>query len=36
MADKEAVTPEDLEGMDIIMPRRLSVRNVFENWFGPI
>ena len=36
MAGQEAVTPEDLEGMDILMPRRLSVRNVFENWFGLI
>lgn len=34
LAKKEAVTAEDLKGMPLIMPHRLSVRSKLANWFG--
>lgn len=34
LAKKEAVTAEDLKGLPLIMPYRLSVRSNLANWFG--
>lgn len=34
LADKAAITPQDLNGQPLIMTRRQSVRNELENWFG--
>ena len=34
LARRPKITPEDLAGVPLIMARRQSVRNVFENWFG--
>lgn len=31
---KEAVSPKDLEGLSLILPRRTNVRNELSNWFG--
>ena len=31
---KEYITPEDLVGVPLIMPRRLSVQGEIANWFG--
>ena len=35
LARKEAVTPEDLADVPLILPRRLNVRSELANWFGP-
>lgn len=35
LAGKEAVTPEDLADVPLILPRRLNVRSELANWFGP-
>lgn len=34
LAEKEAITAEDLKGMPLILPYRLSVRSKLANWFG--
>lgn len=34
LAEKEAITPEDLADLPIIMARRSSVQNELANWFG--
>lgn len=34
LAAKEYITPEDLVGVPLIMPRRLSVQGEIANWFG--
>lgn len=34
LAGKQAVTPDDLAGVPLIVAKRQSERNVFENWFG--
>ena len=34
LAAKEAVTAEDLAGVPLIMPHRMSVRSRLANWFG--
>lgn len=34
LAEKEFITPEDLVGVPLIMPGRLSVRGEIANWFG--
>lgn len=34
LAAKTRITPADLEGQNIIMPSRESVRNRLEHWFG--
>lgn len=36
LADKEAVTPEDLLTDKVILPRRLKVKSELANWFGPV
>ena len=35
LAAREAVCPQDLAGMPLILPERESVRNELLNWFGP-
>ena len=34
LAEKQTITPEDLAGVPLIIAKRQSVRNKFENWFG--
>lgn len=34
LAEKEAVTVEDLKGLPLILPRRLSVQSELASWFG--
>ncbi len=34
LAEKQKITPGDLEGIPLIMAKRQSVRNELENWFG--
>ena len=34
LAGKEAVTVEDLKGLPLILPRRLSVQSELASWFG--
>lgn len=34
LAAKEAISPKDLEGLSLILPRRTNVRNELSNWFG--
>ncbi|MCI9142036.1 MAG: LysR family transcriptional regulator [Lachnospiraceae bacterium] len=34
LAEKQKIVPEDLAGVPLIVARRRSVRNEFENWFG--
>lgn len=34
LAKKQKITPEDLAGVPLIIAKRQSVRNEFENWFG--
>lgn len=34
LATKEKITPEDLEGIPLIVAKRQSVRNELENWFS--
>lgn len=34
LGEKEAVTPADLAGCPLILPRRLNVQNELLNWFG--
>ena len=34
LAEKEYITPEDLVGVPLIMPRRQSVQGQIANWFG--
>lgn len=34
LAEKQKITPKDLEGVPLIVARRQSVRNEIENWFG--
>ena len=34
LAEKEAVTAEDLSALPLILPRRLSVQSEVANWFG--
>ena len=34
LAEKEAVTAEDLAALPLILPRRLSVQSEVANWFG--
>lgn len=34
LAKLECVTPEDLKGLPLILPRRSNVQNELANWFG--
>lgn len=34
LGKKEAISPEDLEGCPVVLPRRLSVQNELASWFG--
>lgn len=34
LAEKEAVSAKDLEGLSLILPRRSNVQNELSNWFG--
>lgn len=34
LAKKEYITPEDLVGVPLIMPRRASIQSEIANWFG--
>lgn len=34
LAEKEFITPKDLEGVSVILPRRQNVRNELSSWFG--
>lgn len=34
LAQKETITPADLKGVPLILPRRLNVRNEVASWFG--
>ncbi|MDD7739783.1 MAG: LysR family transcriptional regulator [Fusicatenibacter sp.] len=34
LAEKQSITPQDLIGVPIMIPKRQSVRNELENWFG--
>lgn len=34
LAEKESITPKDLAGLPLIIPKRQSVYNQVENWFG--
>lgn len=34
LAEKEYITPEDLVGVPLIMPRRASIQSEIANWFG--
>ncbi len=34
LAEKTCIAPSDLEGIPLILPKRGSVRNELENWFG--
>lgn len=34
--EKSVITPDDLEGMRMIMPHRILVRNELKNWFGNV
>ena len=34
LAEKESVTVEDLKGLPLILPRRLSVQSELASWFG--
>lgn len=34
LAEKQTITPEDLAGVPLIIAKRQSVRNKFENWFS--
>lgn len=34
LADKQKITPDDLADIPLVIARRQSVRNEFENWFG--
>lgn len=34
LAEKEKITPKDLQGMPLIIAKRESARNKLENWFG--
>lgn len=34
LAQKAAITPEDLKGVPLILPRRLNVRSELASWFG--
>ena len=34
LAKKDKIMPEDLAGIPLIIPKRRSVRNELENWFG--
>lgn len=34
LAQKEMITPADLKGVPLILPRRLNVRNEVASWFG--
>ena len=34
LAVLERITPEDLKGLPLILPRRLDVQSEIANWFG--
>lgn len=36
LAAKEAISPEDLKDVPLILPRRLSVQSELAHWFGPL
>ena len=34
LCEKEIITPKDLSGLPLILPRRMSVQNELASWFG--
>ena len=34
LAKKKGITPQDLRGLPLILPRRLSVQSELAHWFG--
>lgn len=34
LAEKEAITPQDMASLPLILPRRANVKNELANWFG--
>ena len=36
LASKTFITPDDLSGINILIPQRLTVQNELQNWFGDI